>query len=104
MKTTTATTNTASYAKERANKNQNSKFWDDVEFSRYGIISILVLIVGCCGGIAASFGANADILQLALVAFPSIISLALILAVAPMRVIVYASVIAIILDIIVIAF
>jgi phage shock protein PspC (stress-responsive transcriptional regulator) len=80
-------------------KRQVSAFWDSMEFSRFGIIAILVVFIGCTGGIAASFGAGDSLIKLAMIAFPSIISLALILAVAPMRVIFYVSLIAVLMDI-----
>lgn len=79
-------------------------FWNKMEFSRYGVISMLVIIIGCLGGIAAAFGAHDSALELSLIAFPTIISLALILAVAPMRAIVYLCSIAIVLDLIVLIF
>lgn len=75
-------------------------FWDRMEFNRFGIIPIVLLLIGCIGGIAAGFGAFADLLRISLVAFPTIISLALILAVSPMRVIFYSAAIAIICDVI----
>ena len=91
-------------------QNQSSKketyslFWGNVEFNRFGIISMLILFIGCIGGFAASFGAHGDIIKLAMIVFPTIIALALILAVAPMRLIIYLSTIAIILDLIVLIF
>lgn len=79
-------------------------FWDKMEFNRYGIISMLVVFIGCLGGVAASYGAQTDVLKLALIAFPTIISLALVLAVAPMRAILYLSGVAVILDLIILIF
>lgn len=81
-----------------------SAFWDTLEFNRFGIISMLVVILGCTGGIAAAFGAQDNALKIALIAFPTIISLALVLAVAPMRAIMYLSTVAIILDLIILIF
>ena len=83
---------------------KESAFWEKLEFSRFGIISMLVVVLGCVGGMAASFGAKDDVVKLGMMAFPTIISLALILAVAKMRIIVYVSIIAIILDLIVLIF
>lgn len=88
----------------QAKKISNTAFWNKLEFSRYGIISMLVLITGCLGGIAAAFGAHGSSLELALIAFPTILSLALILAVAPMRAILYLCSIAVALDLIVLIF
>jgi hypothetical protein len=73
-------------------------FWAQAEYNRFGIIPILLLIIGCAGGIAAAFGAQADILKLGLIAFPTIIALAMVLAVAPMRVIGYVSLVALLAD------
>ena len=81
-----------------------SQFWSNLEDNRFGIIAMLVVIIGCSGGLSAAFGAQANTLQLALVAFPSIIALALVLAVAPMKGIIYVSVIALILDLIILFF
>ena len=78
-------------------------FWERMEFNRFGIIPIVLLLIGCIGGIAAGFGAFADLLRISLVAFPTIISLALVLAVSPMRVIFYSAGLAIACDIIAIA-
>ncbi len=79
-------------------------FWNKIEFSRFGIISILVVVLGCVGGLAASFGAGDSIAKLAMIAFPTIITLALILAVAPMKLITYMSILAIVLDALVFLF
>jgi hypothetical protein len=81
-----------------------SPFWESLEYNRYGLIPIILLIIGCIGGVAAAFGAGADIIKLSMVAFPTIISLAMILAVAPMRVIIYVCSIALALDLLVFAF
>jgi hypothetical protein len=83
---------------------KTSTFWDKAEFSRFGIISILVVVLGCIGGMAASFGAGDSIIKLAMIAFPTIITLALILAVAPMKIITYMSILALVLDVLVFVF
>jgi hypothetical protein len=103
METTINSTKTIE-RKQTISKNVNSKFWDKVEFNRYGIISMLVLITGCLGGICAAFGAHNNALEIGLIVFPTIIALAMILAVAPMRIIVYLCSLAIILDFIVLIF
>ena len=106
METTIKTNQAQTFSKsEKVNTTKSiSVFWEKIEFSRYGIISMMVVFLGCIGGLAASFGAGNDVLQLGLIVFPTIISLALILAVVPMRVIVYVSTIAIILDLLVLVF
>lgn len=84
--------------------NTTSSFWSSIEFNRFGIIPILLTLIGCAGGIAAGFGAKNDIFRLALIAFPTAIVLALILAVSPMRTITRASIIALVLDLIILIF
>jgi hypothetical protein len=81
-----------------------SLFWNNIEFNRFGIIPIILLIIGCIGGIAAAYGAQSDLVKLSMIAFPTIIALAMVLAVAPMRVIVFVSAIALLLDILVFVF
>jgi hypothetical protein len=78
-----------------------SPIWQQAETRRFAIISMLLTVLGCIGGIAAAFGAHGDPFRLSLVAFPTIIALALTLAVAPMRLIIYVSAIAISLDLVV---
>ena len=98
------TINTTRQHAIRLNRTGVTTFWDTLEFNRFGIISIMVVLIGCCGGIAASFGAGDSIVKLAMIAFPSIISLALILAVAPMRAICLMALFAVTMDILVFAF
>lgn len=81
-----------------------SKVFYDASINRYGIISILLLFVGCGGGIAVGLGALDSAVQLVLLVVPTMMALAMILAVAPMKAIVYTSIAAIIIDIMVIVF
>jgi hypothetical protein len=105
METTIKSKNDTLSVHNQSSKKENySLFWGNVEFNRFGIISMLILFIGCIGGFAASFGAHGDVLKLAMIVFPTIIALALILAVAPMRLIIYLCSIAIILDLIVLIF
>jgi hypothetical protein len=80
----------------------NSLFWESLEYNRFGVISLLIVIIGCAGGFAASYGAQGNTIKLCLVAFPTILSLALVLGVAPMKPIIYLSTIALILDLLMI--
>jgi hypothetical protein len=104
METTVKSTSNPQVRTEKRIAQTSALFWERLEFSRFGIIALLVIVLGCVGGIAASFGATASVIGLALIAFPTIIALAFILAVAPMRIIVYASAIAIVLDLLVLIF
>lgn len=89
---------------ENAYKNSNVEFWKNVEFNRFGIISMLLLVIACTGGVAASFGARSNTIELCTVAFPTMIALSLVLGVAPMKAIIYTSIVAIILDLLVLIF
>lgn len=101
---TTVKTNATLLAAQKHAGTQENKLWATLEANRFGIIANLLLIIGCLGGISASYGADYDTLQLSLIVFPTILSLALILAVAPMKSIVSLSGIAVILDLLVLIF
>ncbi|MBK6950915.1 MAG: hypothetical protein IPO32_11295 [Crocinitomicaceae bacterium] len=81
-----------------------NKIFYDQNTNRYGIISILLLFVGCGGGIAVGLGALDSVIQLILLVVPTMIALSMILAVAPMKAIIYTSVIAFTIDILVIVY
>lgn len=85
--------------KENAKTQTLSTFWQNAEFNRYGIIAMVLTIIGCMGGFAASYGAGDNIFKIALVAFPTILSLAFILGVMPMRLIIWSSTVAVLIDI-----
>ena len=72
--------------------------WEKAEFNRFGIISLLIVFVACTGGAAASFGAYDSTFQLAIVTFSSIICLVSVLAVTPMRVIIFSAAAALLID------
>lgn len=81
-----------------------NKLFYDHDTNRYGIISILLLFVGCGGGVAVGLGALTSIPQLIMLVLPTMIALSMILAVAPMKAIVYTSLIAFSIDILVIVY
>ncbi|MBI3135427.1 MAG: hypothetical protein HYZ14_12195 [Bacteroidetes bacterium] len=81
-----------------------NKLFYDHNTNRYGIISILLLFVGCGGGIAVGLGALDSVIQLIMLVLPTMVALSMILAVAPMRVIVTTSIIAFAIDVLVIIY
>lgn len=83
-------------------QNSNAEFWKKAEFNRYGISPMVLLIIGILGGVAAASGIMDSWVKLAAVAFSSTITLALVLAVSPMRVIIISSAIAVLIDLLVI--
>lgn len=88
-----------SSTKRTAKKNFITEFIEKSESNRFGIIPIVLLIVACIGGITAAYATDDSAFRLGLVVFPTIISLALILAVAPMKWILWLSTSALIIDI-----
>ena len=82
----------------------NSFLLIKAEENRFGITPLVLLVISIIGGVAASFGIMDSWVKLSLVAFPSTITLAMILSVAPMRVIFISSIIAVVLDLLVIFF
>lgn len=81
-----------------------SAFWKAMEFYRFGVTPMMLVIIACVGGGAISYGALSNTLELALISFSTAISLALILAIAPMRLIVGTCVAAIVIDLLVLVF
>ena len=55
------------------------------EYNRFGVIAVLILVVGCLGGITVGMGAIKDTWALILVILPTMLTLSLLLAVAPMK-------------------
>lgn len=83
-----------------------SGFWDKffsggAEFNRYSIISGVLLIVGCLGGLTVGLGAIDHTLQLIFVVVPTMATLSLLLALAPMKQILWLAAITVIIDIII---
>ena len=74
------------------------EFWTLLEQNRLGVMCIVLVTTGCIGGIAAAFGAGESTFQLALTAFPTIVSLALVLGLAPLKAIIYLGIAALVLD------
>lgn len=79
-------------------------FGKNTEFHRFGLISAILLVVGCLGGIAVGLGAIDHIVALTLVVVPTMVTLSLILAVSPVKQIITVGVIATIIDVILITF
>lgn len=77
------------------------KIFYDHDINRYGIISMLLLVVGCGGGIAVGLGGLHSTIQLVFLVVSTMVALSMILAVAPMKYIVYSSIAAVVIDIII---
>jgi len=77
---------------------------ESLEFNRFGVISIVLLIVGCLGGLTVGFGAVKEVWSLTLIVIPTMITLSLLIAVAPMRYIMTAGITAVIIDLLMILY
>ncbi len=66
--------------------------------NRFGVIAVTLLIIGCLGGITMSFGAALHTWSLIAVVVPTMTTLSLLLAVAPMRWILNTLIVTLIVD------
>jgi hypothetical protein len=81
------------------------KFWDMLEFNRFGVIAWVLAIVACTSGITAGlFVDGTSQLDITLVALPTMLTLCTILIVAPMRWIVGIGVAAFLIDLMIVVF
>lgn len=60
-------------------------FAGNLEFNRYGLMSAILLITGCSGGLAVGLGAVNNLVALIFVVVPTMTTLSLLLAVSPMK-------------------
>ena len=74
-------------------------FGINTEFHRFGLISAILLVVGVAGGLAVGLGAIENVLSLTLVVIPTMTTLSLLLAVAPMKYIMAAGGVSLIVDV-----
>lgn len=76
----------------------NKIFHGELESNRFAIITIVLLVVGCIGGIAVGMGSAASSFQLSVIVLPTMVTLSLLLAVAPLRYILSAALLTILID------
>lgn len=76
----------------------------ETEFNRFGLIAVILTIVGCLGGVAVGMGAINSTFALILVTIPTMLTLSLLLAVSPMRWILSVATIAVAIDILLILY
>lgn len=87
-------------AQDKKVKAEN-KIWKKAEEARFGILPLYLLLVVCLGSIAMAFGTAYEVSQMILVTVPAMITLSFILAVAPMRLIIWAGVVSVAADLLV---
>ena len=64
---------------------ETTNLTNDMEFNRFGWISMIILVVGCLGGLTVGMGAIENTAALVVVIIPTMITLSLLLAVSPMK-------------------
>lgn len=62
-----------------------AKMIEEMESNRFGWISIVLLIVGCLGGLTIGLGAIGSTPAMIVIVIPTMLTLSLLLAVAPMK-------------------
>lgn len=78
-----------------------STFWKDVESARFALMPLILVITTCIGSVAAAVAIHSSPIQLGMVALAGVIAECLVLALAPMRVIVLACVTSVVVDILI---
>ena len=61
------------------------KLVKEMEFNRFGWIAIILLVVGCLGGLTVGMGALQSTLALIVILIPTMLTLSFLLSVAPMK-------------------
>ena len=83
-----------------SNSLYQSEFYKNLEFNRFGWISIILSIVGCLGGLTVGMGAIENTISLVIIVIPTMITLSLLLAVSPMKWILNAAMVSVSIDLI----
>jgi len=78
---------------------QNTSLQTETEFNRFGLITIILLIIGCLGGIAVGLGAIQNTLALIAIVIPTMTTLSFLLAVSPMKWIINAGIVCVLIDV-----
>lgn len=79
-------------------------FAKNTEFNRFGLICAILLVVGCSGGLAVGLGGVQHTFALIALVIPTMLTLSLLLAVAPMRYIMTAGTVSTVINFLVIAY
>ena len=74
------------------------RLFANAEFNRFGIICVVLTIVGCLGGIVVGMGAIENTFALIAVVIPTMVTLSLLIAVAPMNYLLYSASVSILID------
>lgn len=87
-------------------QNLNTGIWGSLgvwaEENRFGVIAVALLVVGCLGGVTMQMGAVNELWSMIIVIVPTMLTLSLLLAVAPMKWILNALALSVVVDLLVI--
>ena len=80
------------------NETMETTITNEMEFNRFGWIAIILLVVGCLGGLTVGMGAIESTFALIVILIPTMLTLSFLLSVAPMRWIAIAAIVAVSVD------
>lgn len=102
----TLTTNPFNVSRETKTGNSNfiANLWETAEYNRFGIIAILLAVMAILGGLAGAVAIQDGYVKLLAVALATAFVEAMIISVASMRLITIASILALLVDLLVIIF
>jgi hypothetical protein len=79
-------------------KKMFEKLVKEMEFNRFGWIAIILLVVGCLGGLTVGMGALKSTFALIMILIPTMLTLSFLLSVAPMKWIAIAAMVTVSVD------
>lgn len=88
-----------SLRKEIEMPNIYTRMFGDLEFNRYALIALVILLVVCTASIAVGVGSMTNPVEVAFLIFPCVFTVSFILAVAPMKLIMYSATVSLIISI-----
>lgn len=88
----------------KTSQTKMGKFIAEAEFNRFGVISIVLTVVGILGGVTTGLGAVENTFLLSMVIIPTMITLSFLLAVAPIRWVLAAGSVSVAIDLILSAY
>lgn len=97
MATTTYTQHSVSVGSAQ---HTETSIWEKAESSRYGLNMLILALTLIPGGMATPYAVAMGDIQFALVLFPSVFSLILVMGLAPIKMIVYTSAFALAMNLI----
>ena len=104
METTLNQSFTTSSAAKKTLSFDLTSFWDTLERDRFGMTPLFLVLAACLGGFAAAVSLKYSLLMLSIVGLTTGMVEVLLIAVAPMRVIFWFLVVAVMVDLMVFIF